>query len=79
MIINHQRWLTGSVDPAWTLSIAEYHSMVINHETGHWLGLGHSQCAGPNRPAEVMQQQSKSLQGCRPNSWPLDFEIRAVS
>jgi Protein of unknown function (DUF3152) len=78
VIINHQRWLTGSVDPAWTLPIAEYHAMVINHETGHWLGLGHSQCARPGAPAEVMQQQSKSLQGCAPTVWPSKAERTQV-
>lgn len=78
VIINNQRWLTGSVDPGWTLPISEYHAMVINHETGHWLGLGHSQCAGPGAPAEIMQQQSKALQGCRPTAWPSQVERSAV-
>jgi hypothetical protein len=78
VIINHQRWLTGSVDPAWTLPLAEYRAMVLNHETGHWLGLGHSSCARPGAPAEVMQQQSKSLQGCVPTVWPSKTERTSV-
>jgi hypothetical protein len=52
--------------------------MEINHETGHWLGLGHSNCAGPGQAAPVMQQQSIDMQGCRINSWPLPWELDAV-
>ena len=37
--------------------------MVINHETGHWLGLGHSFCSGPGQLAPVMQQQSIDVTG----------------
>jgi hypothetical protein len=53
--------------------------MVIDHETGHWLGQGHAFCARPGALAPVMQQQSKGMHGCRPNPWPLPWEIRAVS
>jgi len=52
--------------------------MVINHETGHWLGLGHSQCPASGAPAPIMQQQSIDLQGCVINSWPLAGELDAV-
>jgi hypothetical protein len=80
VIINETRWLTGS--PAWNASgasLADYHHMVLNHETGHWIGFGHQRCGGPGQLAPVMQQQSISLQGCRPNPWPLDSERRAAA
>jgi hypothetical protein len=80
VVINEDRWMTGS--PAWTAaggSLRDYRHMVVNHETGHWLGLGHVNCAAPGSPAAIMQQQSKDLQGCTPNPWPqplLDLQAR---
>jgi hypothetical protein len=76
VVINDIRFAYGS--PAWTGSLDGYRKMVINHETGHWLGLGHTNCPAPGAPAPVMQQQSIDLQGCQPNSWPLRSEIAAV-
>ena len=55
-----------------------YAAVVVNHETGHWLGLGHASCPGRGRPAPVMQQQSIGMQGCTPNAWPLDGELAGV-
>jgi hypothetical protein len=77
VIINETRWRTGS--PAFPGTIEEYRRMVVNHETGHWLGRPHAYCPGPGRLAPVMQQQSKGMQGCRVNPWPLPREIAAVS
>ena len=57
-------------------SLRDYQHMVVNHETGHWLGLGHASCGGSGQRAPVMQQQSKGLNGCTPNAWPLPWEIR---
>ncbi len=71
VIINYNRW-TGASD-AWNASggsLDDYRSMVINHESGHWLGFGHRYCGGAGQPAPVMQQQSISLQGCTFNPWP---------
>ena len=76
VIINVDRWRAGA--RAFPGSLAQYRQMVVNHETGHWLGLGHASCPGRGRPAPVMQQQSKGMQGCAPNAWPLDHELAGV-
>jgi len=60
-------------------SLRDYRHLVVNHETGHWLGFGHAYCGGPGQLAPVMQQQSISLQGCKPNPWPLASERQALS
>jgi hypothetical protein len=76
VIINQERWKHAS--PAWNAaggSLRNYRNMVVNHETGHFLGLGHAGCPGPGRPAPVMMQQSKSLAGCRFNPWPTAREV----
>ena len=73
VIINQDRWRYGS--RYFTGSLAQYRQMVVNHETGHWLGNGHAYCRGKGRPAPVMQQQSKGMQGCEPNAWPLTGEL----
>ena len=75
-IINDDRFAGGS--PAWPGPLADYRAMVINHETGHWIGFGHSGCGGPGLPAPVMMQQSISLRGCLGNPWPLPGEIGAA-
>jgi hypothetical protein len=80
VIVNETRWLTGS--PAWNAtgaSLAGYRNLVVNHETGHWLGFGHGFCGGSGQLAPVMQQQSISLQGCRPNAWPTPGERQRLA
>src|SRR4051794_28389229 len=80
VIINETRWLTGSA--SWNASgaaLADYRHMVVNHETGHWLGFHHEFCAGAGQLAPVMQQQSISLQGCRPNAWPTAAERQRLA
>jgi hypothetical protein len=77
VIINQMRWLNAS--PMWheqKRSVRDYRHMVVNHETGHWLGHGHRSCPGTGAAAPVMQQQSKGLEGCRPNPWPTAAERR---
>ena len=76
VVINADRWRSGA--RAFPGSLQQYRQMVLNHETGHWLGLGHASCPGRGRPAPVMQQQSKGLQGCVPNAWPLPGELAGV-
>ena len=77
VVINAARWARGS--PHFPGTLAAYRGYLVDHETGHWLGLGHAYCARRGALAPVMQQQSKGMQGCRPNSWPLPREVRAVS
>lgn len=76
VIINQDRWL-GATEP-WNISggsLRDYRNMVVNHETGHWLGHPHEYCSAAGNKAPVMQQQSISLQGCAFNAWPLDSEL----
>lgn len=76
VIINQDRW-TGAT-PSWNSaggSIRDYRHMVVNHETGHWLGHDHQSCGGAGQSAPVMQQQSIDLQGCGFNPWPLASEL----
>lgn len=75
VIINQTRWQHAS--PAWNaagLALRDYRHMVINHETGHWLGHRHLTCPGKGKRAPVMMQQSKGLGGCRFNPFPLPSE-----
>jgi hypothetical protein len=75
VIINQLRWKRAS--PSWNAanqSLRGYRHLVVNHETGHWLGHGHRGCTGAGNLAPVMQQQSKGLDGCRHNPWPLASE-----
>lgn len=79
VVINQTRWTHAS--PAWNAqggSLRGYRHMVVNHETGHWLGLGHRYCPRSGAPAPVMQQQSKGLQGCRFNAFPTGPELAAA-
>ena len=76
VIINQDRWLSAT--PSWNNaggSIGDYRNMVVNHETGHWLGHNHQSCGGAGQVAPVMQQQSIDLQGCTFNAWPLAGEL----
>jgi hypothetical protein len=79
VVVNQLRWRVAS--PVWRRSgrsLRDYRHMVVNHETGHWLGHGHRRCPGRGRPAWVMQQQSKGLAGCRANPWPTAPERRVL-
>jgi hypothetical protein len=76
VVINQTRWRHAS--PSWNRAhkpLRGYRHMVVNHETGHWLGHGHLSCGGNRRLAPVMMQQSKGLDGCRHNPWPLPSEL----
>ena len=76
VIINQDRWMGAT--PSWNSaggSLRDYRHMVVNHETGHWLGHDHQSCGGAGQQAPVMQQQSIGLQGCQFNAWPLATEL----
>ena len=77
VVINDERWRTGS--PYWRSSLDEYRAMLINHETGHWLGLDHAVCPASGADAPVMMQQSLGTGECRSNSWPLATELEAAA
>lgn len=73
--LNADRW--RSATPQWTGDLASYRVMLINHEVGHLLHLHHPtvHCPAPGLPAPIMAQQSTELGACRPNPWPLQWEI----
>lgn len=67
-VINADRWLKGS--PTYGQDLADYRSYLISHEVGHSLGHHHVHCTHRGAPAPVMVQQTKSLEGCKPNWLP---------
>lgn len=77
VLINEERWNEGT--STWSDDLHSYRHYVINHEVGHWLGLGHWECSSPGAAAPVMQQQSISLDGCEANTWPLAAEKEAAA
>ena len=76
VVINMFRWLSGARDFGTDLST--YRIYLINHEVGHYLGWGHSDCPSDNALAPVMMQQSKSTNGCIPNGWPIYERIKLL-
>jgi hypothetical protein len=76
VIINEARWETGS--PRWPGPLDQYRIMIVNHETGHWLGLDHAACPKSGAPAPIMMQQSKGVGMCLPNPWPTQSEREAM-
>jgi hypothetical protein len=67
-VLNSRRWLAGAA--SYGEDLAGYRTYLVNHEVGHLLGHGHVDCPRPGRPAPVMLQQTKGLQGCARNPWP---------
>ncbi len=76
LFINLKRWTLGVTH--YNGDLDNYRTMVINHETGHYLGHGHVNCARAGDIAPVMQQQSISLSGCRANPYPYPDGVNYV-
>ncbi|HEY6740707.1 MAG TPA: DUF3152 domain-containing protein, partial [Actinopolymorphaceae bacterium] len=68
VVFNAKRWAVGV--PDFGGDVDTYRSYLVNHEVGHALGEGHSECTTPGGPAPVMMQQTKGVGRCRPNPWP---------
>lgn len=75
VVINAWRWQYGS--DSYEGRVTAYRRYVVNHETGHALGFPHTTCPGVGRPAPVMVQQTKDLEGCDPNPWPARADLLA--
>lgn len=75
--VNTTRWLHGD---GWPGTFANYHALLINHETGHILGLDEWGCICALSAAPVMlyHQNTTGLHLWRPNPWPITAEIHAV-
>lgn len=73
--LNANRWRSATQD--WDQGIDEYRHYLYNHEVGHLSGQFHpkNRCPVGGEPEAVMAQQTKGLEGCTGNAWPLDWEI----
>lgn len=67
-VLNLTRWMLGS--STYGGDLAAYRVYLVSHEVGHGLGHDHVHCPAPGRPAPVMVQQTKSLEGCTAQPWP---------
>jgi hypothetical protein len=68
VVLNAKRWVRGAA--AYGHDTVGYRRYLVNHEFGHALGHQHVGCPHRGRPAPVMLQQTKGLDGCRANPWP---------
>nr|WP_255216808.1 DUF3152 domain-containing protein [Pseudenhygromyxa sp. WMMC2535] len=74
--LNSMRWLEGA--RPWGDDLAGYRTYMINHEVGHLLGMPHQRCDAEGEVAAVMLQQTKGLQGCTANGWPVPAELERL-
>lgn len=76
VLVNDARWMNATESYTQAgISLSDYRQMVINHETGHYLGHDHVECDTAVGVGSVMLQQSTGLRGCAANSWPLPNEL----
>lgn len=68
VVLNVRRWTKGV--PGYGANLADYRKYMVNHEIGHGLYHGHVECPSAGALAPIMLQQTKGLDGCRPNPWP---------
>ncbi len=68
VVLNAKRWAFGA--EAYGKDVTNYRRYLVNHEFGHALGFGHVDCPGEDKPAPIMMQQTKGLDGCKRNPWP---------
>ena len=76
VVINMFRWTSGAKD--FYDNLSTYRIYLINHEVGHYLGWGHTDCPSEAALAPVMMQQSKSTDGCIPNGWPIYERVKTL-
>lgn len=74
VVINAWRWVNGTA--GYERRQQDYRRYVINHEVGHALGYSHVECSAVDALAPVMLQQTKGLDGCRPNPWPAAVDLQ---
>lgn len=76
--LNADRWRIAV--ESWPASLADYRTMLVNHEVGHLLGQHHpeTRCPDNGQPAPVMAQQSSGVAPCTTNPWPLPWEIQCA-
>jgi hypothetical protein len=75
-VFSYENWTNVPQELRGSYNVHEYRTYVIMHECGHAIGLGHSKCMGGLAP--IMLQQTRGLQNCRKNLWPLEEEIRSI-
>ena len=76
VVINMFRWTSGAKD--FYDNLSTYRIYLINHEVGHYLGWGHTDCPSETALAPVMMQQSKGTEGCIPNGWPIYERVKLL-
>lgn len=67
-VINLVRWQRGA--EAYGSDLSGYRTYLVNHEVGHGLGHGHTDCSGQGQVAPLMMQQTYGLRGCTAWPWP---------